>query len=91
MGRAQKHQQSAKHGLDFETASLIFDDPNALSTQDRFVDNEERWQTIGQIADVLIALVAHTIRLEGDIEIIRIISARKALKQERNEYEKSIW
>ena len=80
-----------KHGLNFETASLVFDEPNALSIQDRFVDEEERWQIIGQIAGLMIALVAHTIRLEEDTEIIRIISARKATKEERNEYEKSIW
>ncbi len=80
-----------KHGLDFETSSLVFDDPNALSLEDRFVDDEERWQTIGQVAGVMIALVAHTIRLEENTEIIRIISARKATKEERNAYEKSIW
>ena len=80
-----------KHGVDFETASFIFDDPNAVSIQDRFVDEEERWQIIGQIAGLMIALVAHTVRLEEDTEIIRIISARKATKEERNEYEKSIW
>lgn len=87
-GKNFSNQQ--KHGLDFETATLVFADPNALSIQDRFVNDEERWQTIGQIAGVLVALVAHTIRLEEDTEIIRIISARKATREERNEYEESI-
>jgi uncharacterized DUF497 family protein len=36
-----------KHGLSFETASLVFDDPNALSIPDRIENGEERWQTIG--------------------------------------------
>lgn len=41
-----------KHGLDFETASLVFDDPNALSVQDRFENGEERYQTIGMIESI---------------------------------------
>ena len=32
-----------KHKVSFETAILVFDDPNALSIQDRIVDGEERW------------------------------------------------
>ncbi len=80
-----------KHGLDFETASLVFDDPNALSLQDRFENDEERWQTIGSIGGVVIVLVAHTMRLEDDAEIIRIISARKATRLERQSYEKTLW
>jgi uncharacterized protein len=31
-----------KHGLSFETASLVFDDPNALSIPDRIENGEER-------------------------------------------------
>ncbi len=39
----------AKHKISFETAKSVFDDPFALSIQDRFVDDEERWQTSGMI------------------------------------------
>jgi uncharacterized DUF497 family protein len=39
-----------KHGVSFETASLVFDDPNHLSVQDRFEEGEERWQTLGSPA-----------------------------------------
>jgi uncharacterized protein len=42
-----------KHGVDFDTASLVFDDPMQLPTQDRVVDGEARWQTIGLAAGVL--------------------------------------
>jgi uncharacterized protein (DUF4415 family) len=38
-----------KHGVSFETASLIFDDPHHLTRQDREVDGEPRWQTIGVV------------------------------------------
>jgi len=50
----------AKHRISFETAKLVFDDPYALSIQDRFVHDEERWQTLGMIDDVLLIVVAHT-------------------------------
>jgi uncharacterized protein len=82
-----------KHGLSFETASLVFDDPNALSIPDRIENGEERWQTIGMIENIVIVMVAHTIKLETETqeEIIRIISARKATRAERQEYEEAIW
>src|SRR5437588_6622704 len=38
-----------KHGVSFETASLVFDDPHHLTRQDREVDGEPRWQTIGVV------------------------------------------
>jgi uncharacterized protein len=80
-----------KHGLDFATASLVFDDPFALSIQDRFENNEERWQTLGVVGGIVIILVAHTMDTNADEEVIRIISARKATKNEREKYEKAIW
>ena len=39
----------AKHKISFETARLPFDDPRALSVQDRVVEGEERWQTMGMV------------------------------------------
>jgi hypothetical protein len=77
-----------KHKLSFATASLVFDDPFALSRKDRFEDGEERWQTIGVIGAVLVILVAHTVGFEED-EVIRIISARKATRAERRKYEEA--
>jgi uncharacterized DUF497 family protein len=58
--------------------------------QDREVDGEERWQTIGRIGDVLVVLVAHTITEDEDEWIVRIISARRATARERRHYEGSI-
>jgi uncharacterized protein len=77
-----------KHGLDFETAQLVFDDPLAMSRLDSYLD-EERWQIIGVI-DRLIVIIVHTWPVydsESDEEIGRIISARKATKHERRAYE----
>jgi len=75
-----------KHKISFETAMLVFDDPYARSVQDRVVDGEERWQTVGMIKGLVI-LVAHGYREEGGEEVIRIISARRATPAERRVYE----
>ncbi len=78
-----------KHGVDFETAKFVFDDPLHVSIQDRHENGEERWQTLGLVNNVVVLLVAHSIIEENNTEIIRIISARKATKHERNHYEKA--
>ena len=75
-----------KHGIRFEEAARVFDDPLARFEQDRFVDGEERWRTIGMAAHVLL-LVAHTMTKDDDCELVRIISARRANKHERRIYE----
>ena len=77
-----------KHGLSFETAQLVFDDPLGASRRDPFPD-EERWQTIGMIEGVVI-LVVHTAtgaNPRSIEELGRIISARKAMPHERRAYE----
>lgn len=80
---AKNRSNLIKHGISFETARLVFEDPHALSDQDRVVGGEERWQTIGQVgAQVLLA--AHTWSQSG---VIRLISARKASSAERRHYE----
>lgn len=74
--------------FDFETAQLVFDDPLAISRLDLYPD-EERWQTIGAIAQ-LIVIVVHTPPIydpESDEDIGRIINARKATKHERRTHE----
>jgi uncharacterized DUF497 family protein len=38
-----------KHGISFETAIWVFDDPFQASWQDREVEGEARWQTIGMV------------------------------------------
>jgi len=77
-----------KHGLSFELASLVFHDPNLLSWVDnRFDYDEERWISLGAIKSTLILVVVHLVKEESDgQEKIRIISARKATKQQRELY-----
>ena len=76
-----------KHGIDFDTAKLVFNDPLHISIQDRHKEGEERWQTMGNVEGITILLVAHTITDTKNGEVIRIISARKATKRERRHYE----
>ena len=77
-----------KHGVGFETAELVFDDPHALSRPDLHPDGD-RWQTVGLIGRVTI-IVVHTWPEpddEGNEAVGRIISARKATTHERRAYE----
>lgn len=78
-----------KHGVSFETAQRVFEDPYILSRQDNHETGEQRWQSLGVIDGIVILFVAHTYRLHKNIEVIRIISARKATKRERESYEQS--
>lgn len=74
----------SKHGLDFSTAALVFRDQNRLEWFDELhSDYEDRYITIGEINGIAVVLmVVYTER--GDA--IRLISARKATKQERRMY-----
>ncbi len=49
------------HGLSFETAQLVFNDPEAASRPDPHADGD-RWQTLGQVGTVLL-LVVHTCQI----------------------------
>ena len=79
----------AKHGIDFEQALAVFNDPCLVSLMDdRFEYGEVREVSVGQMLLVtqrqtLIVVVVHTER-DG---VTRLISARKATKQERRLYE----
>ena len=78
-----------KHGLSFDEAKTVFNDPYCLTFGDhRFDYGETRYVSIGEVMlagkRLLIIVVAHTVR--GNM--IRIISARKANKQEKKHYER---
>jgi uncharacterized DUF497 family protein len=77
-----------KHaGIDFETASRVFADPDLMLRRDRVIDSELRWHAIGAVRKAVL-LVVHVYREENeyDEEIIRIISAREADPRERRIY-----
>lgn len=72
----------SKHGIDFETASHVFLDPNRMEYYDEAHSSveEDRYITIGYVAEVL--TVVYTDRSN----VMRIISARAATKKERDRY-----
>lgn len=84
---AKDRSNRRKHGISFDTAARVFLDPLQISRQDRVVDGEERWQTIGKAGGVL-TLVAYAV-IDEENEILRIISARRATRQERIDYEEA--
>lgn len=72
-----------KHGVAFATAVFVFFDPNRLEDYDQDHDeDEDRWFTIGLVEQRLL-MVVYTERRGG---VIRIISARKATKNEQKAY-----
>jgi uncharacterized protein len=86
---AKAKSNERKHGVRFEDAMLVFADPSAMVHQDRIEGGELRWQILGSAAGVGLLLVVHTTREEPDDEIIRIISARRAVPRERKRYEEN--
>lgn len=72
-----------KHGVAFDEAVTIFSDPMALTFFDTdHSENEERDRTYGISNKGHLLVVVHTEREN----IIRIISARKATRNEENIY-----
>ena len=76
-----------KHGVSFDEAQTVFGDPLRRTRHDRLHSSpgEARWVTIGRSRDGRILVVVH--HDEEDANIIRIISARKATRTEREQYE----
>jgi len=72
-----------KHGIRFEEAALIFREPTLTTVDDRKDYGETRETSIGQLGGRVYLVVVHTDR-EG---ITRLISARRAKRQERKEYD----
>ncbi len=77
-----------KHKIRFETATTVFRDENAISIfDDEHSENEERWITIGMNTETRTLVVVHTfVELDKENCNIRIISARKATKNEQKIY-----
>ena len=70
-----------------EVASLVFDDANAISVPDPFVNGG--WKTLGLVSDSVLLLVEHIGRRGNGHQGVRIISARRATPQERRFYEQT--
>jgi uncharacterized DUF497 family protein len=74
-----------KHKVSFEEAQSVFSDPNARMIYDLDHSNdEERFIILGLSSTLRILVVCHSYR--EDDRVIRIISTRKANKNEQNQY-----
>ncbi len=76
----------AKHQITFEEAATVFDDPLGRIVDDpRHSQDEERFVLLGQSDRRRLLVVMFTERSEA----IHLISARKATRRERRQYEES--
>jgi uncharacterized DUF497 family protein len=83
---AKNQSNQRKHGVSFETAVLVFEDPNMEITFDRFdpETGEPRWHARGLAAGRVLLVVVHVYRKDQSAQnIIRIISARKSGSRDR--------
>jgi uncharacterized DUF497 family protein len=75
-----------KHGVTFEEAATVFADPlGAIFDDEAHSEEEQREIIVGHSANNQLLLVSFTERAGG----IRIISARRATKRERRDYEEN--
>ena len=72
-----------KHKVDFADPATVFEDLRAVTVTDKNPD-EERYATLGMDSVGRQLVVIYTVRGER----IRIISARRATRRERADYEK---
>ncbi len=89
MGSQKEFIQSKKNEVNFYEVKEIFDDPLRISFLDeRFSYFEERWISVVQTTKRKLVVTAHLYFDENEEEVIRIISAREATINEREQYEK---
>ena len=82
---AKNKRNRKKHGVSFEEARSVFYDENAVQYYDpEHSGGEDRFLMLGLSNRLRILIVPHTYREEDSV--IRIISARKAVRNERKEY-----
>ncbi len=77
-----------QHGVTFEEACYVFSDPYGLSRyDDEHSEEEDRWLLLGRSMNQTLLVVVHLITDEAGSEFVRIISARKANRKERLQYQ----
>jgi uncharacterized protein len=80
--KSKAEDNYAKHGISFELAKAVFEDPFAIGFLDDRQDyGEERFVLLGRAQGSLL-YVAYTERMDA----VRIISARRATKNEQETY-----
>ena len=82
---AKAELNGKKHGIRFADTFAVFEDPNALTTDDN-EQSEERLVTIGMDCFGRVLVVVYTWRDDN----LRIISARRANRHEVGQYESEL-
>ena len=83
----KNRENRRKHGVSFEEARTVFYDEWAILVEDEGAGDhgESRFVLLGMSLGAKILVICHCYREEGDV--IRLISARKANKSERRDYD----
>ena len=81
----KNRENQRKHGVSFEEAQSVFYDQQAVEFyDDAHGDTEDRFLLLGVSGRLRVLMVCHCLRQAGSV--IRIISARKATRNEQREY-----
>ncbi len=80
---AKAEKNFTKHGISFEEAASALLDPMALGFEDHDAEGKSRWILLGMSSQTRLLTVVYTLR---DGERIRLISARKATRNEAKQY-----
>ena len=73
------------HGISFEEAITVMADDKSITVTDGYYEGEVRYRTIGMSGNYHVLIVVWTVREPR----IRVISAWKASKARRDEYERN--
>ena len=81
----KNRENQRKHGVTFEEARTAFFDRRAVEFyDDEHAASEDRFLMLGVSAKLRVLMVCHCLREGGDV--IRIVSARKATRNEQRHY-----
>ena len=83
---AKNRANQRKHGISFDDAKAVFQDPDRIDDFDDLEYDEDRWIVIGLVGSVIVYVI-YTIRSGA----IRLISARKATSHEQARYIFKTW
>jgi uncharacterized DUF497 family protein len=83
--KAQSNQRV--HGVSFDAAVEIFSDPYIVVQEAENDGGENRFHAIGMTKSLVLLLVVYVDRSNPSVEVIRIITARKAEYYEQRAYE----
>jgi uncharacterized DUF497 family protein len=75
-------RNARKHGVTFEEAATVFSDPLAL-----IVEDERHPENARIIGESLAARILLVVFIERGRDVVRLLSARRATRQERRRYE----